>query len=120
MITIYATSDDAVVSELAILDVNYFRDIIAVFTCIGYNGVPNYINSPESDSVELVFICKFIDDRICIYYTQMHGWVLTKRANSSTQPHTILTRPGMIYIHYCSTLSDTFESVTYMYLGILG
>ena len=69
-ITTYATSEDTVVSELAILDFSYFTNT-TVFNCIGYNGVQNYINSPENDSVELVLICKQV--HAYIHTRTLHG-----------------------------------------------
>ena len=44
---------------LTIIDVNYFNANVTIFTCHGSNDVDNYINSPETDSVELTIVGEF-------------------------------------------------------------
>ena len=59
MITQDEMGENVAVSVLTIFSISYFRMNVTVLTCHGENGVPNLIDSPEYDSVELVIICKF-------------------------------------------------------------
>ena len=46
------------ISTLTIYDLDYLKMNQTIFTCQGENGVENFIKSPETDSVELIVVCK--------------------------------------------------------------
>ena len=51
-------SSTQTISTLTIYDLDYLKMNQTIFTCRGENGVENFIESPETDSVKLIVVCK--------------------------------------------------------------
>lgn len=94
MITQDQMSENVAVSVLTILNISYFRMNVTVLTCHGENGVPNLIDSPEYDSVELIILCKFLMT-YSLNYTMKFCYILV----------TSLTHVGLQRSSVCHNMS---------------